>query len=410
MTLATLPDTTVFVGRQPIFDRQRKVFGYELLYRSNGMQNAYAHEDGDQATRRVIHGSLNVVGLEEMTGGKRSFINITRKLLLGEDYAVLPKEHCVVELLETVEPEAEVIEACRALKKAGYMLALDDFAYAPKYHPLLALADILKIDFLASDAGKRRWFAEKFGRSMALLAEKVETQEDFKQGMSLGYSYFQGYFFCKPEIVARKDIPAFQQNCLRFIHEVNAPKPNYGRIEETIKHDLSLSTKFLKYLNSAAMGMSNRITSIKQGLALLGEKPLRKWATMVALAAMGQEKPSELIVTALVRGRFCEQIAAAAGLVGRELDLFLMGLFSVMDALLDQPLEKALSYVPLPADVTAALLGTNESLGRAYGLALALERGQWTRARGLAGQMGVEPERLSEMYRGAVKWADQNNA
>jgi len=399
--------TSVFVGRQPIFDRQKNVFGYELLYRSSGQTNAYVHDDGEQASRRVIHSSLNVIGLSELTGHKKAFINFTRKLLISAEYEVLSPGSCVIELLETVEPDAEILSACQAAKDAGYLLALDDFVFSAKYEPLLALADILKIDFLACDRATRKSIADQFGgRNMLLLAEKIEKHEDFNEALELGYSYFQGYFFCKPQIISQADIPAFKQNYLRFIQAVNAPALNFDQLEDVVKHDIALSTKLLRYLNSSSMGMSHTISSIKQALTLLGEKPLRRWASLVALAALGEDKPTELVLTALVRARFCELLATTLGLAGRELDLFLMGLLSALDALTDRPLSEVITQIPLPHDLTAALLGANNTFSRALGLAQAFERGIPARLSAVLAQLKLPLEQTSEVYQQAVIWAD----
>jgi c-di-GMP-related signal transduction protein len=405
--------STVFVGRQPIFDRNKNVYAYELLYRSGDKTNAFNGQvDGDVATRRVMHGSLNVVGLTELTGSKRAFVNVTKNVLLNEDYLVLPRQSCVVELLETVLPDDEVLAACKRLKDSGYMLALDDFAFGKEYAPLLPMADIIKVDFLATTPDQRERLTDDYaGGKTLLLAEKVENAETLAQAMKLGYAYFQGYFFCKPTIISQSDIPALKQNCLKFIQDVNAPSISYDALEETIKHDTALSTKLLKYLNSASMGMANRIASIKQALSLLGEKPLRKWASLIALSELGRDKPTELMVTALVRARFCELLTPMVGLTGRELDLFLLGMLSTIDALTDRPLAETLAQIPLPADVTAALLGggsPDNPMARIYGLTLAIERGRLQRADSAAAKLQVPFDDLAFTYRQATAWADQS--
>ncbi len=399
--------TSVFVGRQPIFDRQKNVFGYELLYRSSGQTNAYIHDDGEQASRRVIHSSLNVIGLNELTGQKKAFINFTRKLLISAEYEALSPSTGVIEVLETIEPDEEVLEACRAVKAAGYLLALDDFVFSPKYEPLIALADILKIDFLACDRARRKSIVEQFGGgNMLLLAEKIEKHEDFDEALDLGYSYFQGYFFCKPQIISQSDIPAVKRNYLRFLQVVNAPNLNFDSLEDVVKHDISLSTKLLRYLNSSSMGMSHNITSIKQALTLLGEKPLRRWASLIALAALGEDKPTELVVTALVRARFCELLAQALGLNMRELDLFLLGLFSALRCLDRSSFERsshANSASPRP---DSRFTGANNTFSRALSLAQAFERGIPARLTAVLSQLKLPVESTSEIYRQAVTWAD----
>jgi c-di-GMP-related signal transduction protein len=401
-------ENVIFLGRQPIFDRQRQVFGYELLYRSSAQQNAYAHRDGDAASRQVINNSLNVIPLNELVGERRAFINTTRTLLLDGTYTVLPRERFVVELLEDVKIDAEVMAACCALKEAGYLLALDDFVFSAEYRPLLELADIIKIDFMACDASKRAWYADELGGGrLLLLAEKVETPDDFQQAMRLGYSYFQGYFFCKPEIVSGKEVPAAKRNYLRFLHEVNQPELNFDRLEDVIKHEVSLSAKLLRYLNSAAVGLRHKLTSIKQAITMLGEGPLRKWASLVTISALGEDKVPELLVTCLARARFCELLAAPAGMAGRELDMFLMGLFSAMDAMMDQPLEMLTSQMPVPEDASAALLGANTLLGQVCRLVLSFERGNLALTEMAAKRLNIPVDQISSLYRQAVAWADQ---
>ena len=401
-------DTTIFLGRQPVFDRRQKVFGYELLYRSNDKKNAYDHRDGDQASRAVINNSLNVLPLTDVVGERRAFVNITRQLLVDGTYAVLPRERTVIELLETVEADQEVLAACKALKNNGYMLALDDFVLSPQSSALVEYADILKIDFLSTDANTRRWFVEEFGGGrLMMLAEKVESHSDFEEALGLGYTYFQGYFFCKPEIVAGKDVPALKHAYLRFLQQVNQPTINYDQLEETIKHEVSLSAKLFRYLNSAALGVRHRLNSIKQALALLGEGPLRKWASIVAFSALAEDKPTELLVTCLARARFCELMAPEIGLKGRKLDMFLMGLFSAVDALMDQPLDLLISQIPIPDDVSAALLGANTLLGRAYRLVLAFERSSAPLIDATAKTLNVPTQQAADLFCASLKWADQ---
>jgi c-di-GMP-related signal transduction protein len=393
ITPAGASQSNVFLGRQPIFDRNKVVHGYELLYRPDFQPGA----------------SLNATGVEELVSKKPAFVRITRERLISEAYVALPKTGTVIELLEIVEPDDEVMTACKALKSAGYTLALDDFAFDEKYRPLLELADILKVDFLASDAERRKWFSDNFGgKQLILLAEKVESHADFQQALDLGYTYFQGYFFCKPEVSQFTDLPTFKQNHLRFVQEVNATPIDFDRLEEVVKADMSLSTKLLRFLNSSSMGIANRITSIKQALTMLGEKPLRKWATLVALMSMGEDKTTELMTTSLVRARFCELIGGHAGLSDRDLDLFLMGLFSTLDALLDQPISQLLSRIPLAPDVVAALLGANSPMGRVYALCLAIERGRGPRIEQVREKLQLTTDAVADCYRQAVTWADRN--
>ena len=409
-TVAEVP-SSIFVGRQPIFDKRRNVYGYELLYRSGDKVNAFNGQiDGDAATRAVLHGSLNVVGLAELTGSKKAFVNCTKNTFLNDEYVVLPPAGSVVELLESVLPDAEILEALRRAKDAGYILALDDFAFGPEYRPFLPLTDILKVDFMATSPEQRQRLSHQYGNNgkTLLLAEKVESHEMFEEAVKLGYTYFQGYFFCKPQIISRRDIPAFKQSCLRFIHEVNSPTISFERLEEVVKRDPSLSTKLLRYLNSAAFGLTNRVTSIRQALALLGEKALRKWASLIALSELGRDKPTELMVTALVRARFCELLAPHMDLRGRELDCFIMGLLSAIDAFTDRTLAESVSDIPLPSEVSAALRGADNARGRVFSVVLSMERGRTVQVAAVLAGGDCTLATASTLYRQAIEWADQS--
>ena len=400
-------DKTVFIGRQPIFDQRLDVYGYELLFRS-GRENSFTGDDGDQATRVTIGNSLNIVGLGDVVGAKMVFFNITRKLLLDEFYSVLPAGRAVVELLETVEPDEEVIGACEALREEGYLLALDDFVFGPQYRPLLAMTDFVKVDFMATSREERRSLVEQFGRpGLSFVADRIEKPEEFEEAVALGYRYFQGYFFCKPKIIEGRDIPGAKQKYLLLLQVVSGPTIDFNQMEKIVKSDGSLSVKLLRYLNSAALGMREKITSIKQALVLLGERPLRKWASLLALTCLADDKPSELIRTSLARAQFCELLCEDLGLDGRQLDLFMLGLLSALDALLDCPLSDVLAHLPLASDVKATLLGNSTALGKIHMLVLACERGDWKTGSMLGRMLGLPEQRVADVYTESLRWADE---
>lgn len=395
-----------YVARQPIFDSSMRVAAYELLFRS-GMENFFNHDNADEASSRVIDGGLLGFGLDRLTTGRPAYFNFTRRVLVDGLYHLLPPENSVIELLETIEPDAEVVGACEDLKKNGFTLALDDFVFHPRFEPLLKCADIVKVDFRQSGPEER----EKLSRSLEqwevqLLAEKVETREEFGEAIDLGYSLFQGYFFCKPEIVTNKEIPGFKLHYLRFVQEVNRLDMDFDELEAIIQQELSLSVKLLRYLNSAWFGWKYDVDSIRQAIRLLGEVQIKKWASLVALTGLGEDKPAELVITSLARAKFCEALGAAAGLQGRELELFLMGLLSLLDALVDRPLSDALSEMPLADDIRHALLGNDSPLRPVYQAALAYERGDWDALVPIAGELGVQEDVLAEQYSNAVEWAD----
>jgi EAL and modified HD-GYP domain-containing signal transduction protein len=300
-----------------------------------------------------------------------------------------------------------VIEACRGLKSAGYELALDDFVFKPAYKPLLRMADYVKVDFMQSDAAERRRLAAHVNdQDLALLAEKVETANDLTQAKKTGYSFFQGYFFCKPEVRSGHDLRAAQTSYLQLLQELNAPQPDFDRLEQVIKQDTSLSYKLLKYLNSAAVGVKRRVESIHQALVLLGLQPLRKWGSLIALNGLCADKPEELLVACLTRGWCCEQFGREIGYIREAPSLFVMGLLSGLDAILDRPKEEVLEEVPVETRIKEAVLGEDTELGRISRLALACEQGDWSTVATLAEQLGTNPQRAGEIHREALQWAD----
>lgn len=397
-----------FIARQPIFDLKQKVYAYELLFRSS-MENVFTHSDLNQASSKVIGDSVFLMDMDTITGGKKAFINVTRETLVKDYTAVLPKDKTVVELLEMIEPDPEVLAACRNLKNNGYLLALDDFVYQDRYKPLLELADIIKVDFLATELDERRALVERLARKgMHFLAEKVETWEVYQEAVEMGYSYFQGYFFSKPTILSGKDIPGFKLHYLQILKEIQRPELDYGEFEGVIKREMSLSYKLLRYINSAFFGFSVEINSIRHAMVLLGENDVKKWASLLALASMADDKPDELVVQAVLRAKFCESLAPRVGFGARAQDLFLMGMFSLIDAIMSRPLPDVLGQMPIADDVKSALMGNEGKLNDIYQFVLAYERADWKRFQELAEKLKIDEEGISTLYLKALEWANQS--
>jgi len=396
----------VFIARQPIFDRQERVEAYELLFRS-GPENFFAHADPDQASGQVILISSLVMDMRIIGGGKPLFINATRDILTDGHLTMLPPELTVVEVLENVEPDPEVVAACRRLKEAGYLLALDDFVYHRRLQPLLELADIVKVDVLDPNADEWRVLARDLGKrgGVRLLAEKVETQEVFAEARDLGYSYFQGYFFRKPQMISARDVPAFRLNYLTLLKQIHRPEMDFKEIEGVIKREMSLCYRLLRYINSAYFGLKNKVSSLMHAMTLLGQKEFKKWASLVILAGMAEDKPDELVMESLVRARFCEVLGGLAGLAGRANELFLMGMFSLIDAILARPLAEVLEDLPIGEEVKEALLGGKNRLRDVYEYVLAYQAGDWERLSEMGRALDVEEERVPRLYLQAVEWA-----
>lgn len=395
----------VFLARQAVLDRQQRCIGYELLCRSS-KQNVNLFGAGDAATMQTMDIALHLGGMLELTDGKKAFINFTEGLLIDDVAHVLPPSRTVVEVLETVVPTPQVVEACRRLKSVGYELALDDYIKAGSAGGLEGLADIVKVDFLNTSAAERETIAKRFlPQKVKLLAEKVETQEDFNQGLALGYHLFQGYFFCKPQVMQRKQPSMEKSRYLRFLQEVSKPELDFTELEETIRQEPGLAVRLLSYLNSASIGLRERVTSIRHALALLGEINLRKWAAVFAMSALAEEKPPELVRTSLVRARFGEVLAEVSK-VAQPFDAFLVGLLSSLDAMLDRSMPELLRQIVVSHEVKAALMASSGKLGGLRRLVSAYEVADWPGVQRHTDTLGLSTAHVTEAYRQGVSWAD----
>ncbi|MBP2627281.1 MAG: diguanylate phosphodiesterase [Firmicutes bacterium] len=393
-------ETIVHVARQPIFDRNQNVFGYELLFRSK-KGNAYDSVDGDQATISVIVNSFLLIGMQTMTYGKKAFINFTANSLKNSIPFMLPKEMIAVEILEDVKPDEKIIAACKKLKQEGYLLVLDDFIFRPEYGALIELADIIKVDFRTTRFEERQRLLQYLQNySVKLLAEKVETQEEFQDALRMGYSYFQGYFFCKPVVVSRRDLLGYKKNYISILAAINQPHLEFGQMEAIIKRDVSLSYKLLKFINSSFFGLQNKINSLRQALTLLGQKDLMKWVSLMVLKSVAENKPGELILKSLIRARFAESLASGKMPRRQVADAFLMGMFSHIDVLLDRPLQEILDGISLGEEIKDALLGKRyNQFTVLYKLIQAYERGEWDISSYYANEMGLDEQIVLQSYR-----------
>jgi EAL and modified HD-GYP domain-containing signal transduction protein len=396
----------IFVARQPIFDRQRRVTGYELLYRP-GESNHAGDGPADTLTALNLERMLLGFGLESLIGTRDAWINASRHMLVQDQWAFLPAAHTVIELLESVQPSPEVMAACRRLKRAGYRLALDDFEYTLAHEPLLEMSDFVKVDFRAGDeAGRTRLARELQRREIRMVAEKVETMEEMAIAEGLGCSLFQGYFFCRPQMMRTRELAPNRVGFLRLLREVHTPELDFAVIEELIEQDVALALKLLRFLHSAAFGLGRDVSSIRQCLITLGERNVRKWVSLVAVFGLAQGKPHELVVVALTRSRFAEQLASLHGLGERSTDLFLTGLLSVVDALTDKPMDVAIAPLGLAEDVRAALLHGMEPLGDVLHLVLAWERGNWDEVECLIRRHSLAESEVARLYSDSVLWAE----
>jgi EAL and modified HD-GYP domain-containing signal transduction protein len=399
----------VYIGRQPILDSRLAVAGYELLFRSSEA-NFCDLTDDVAATSQVIVNAVLGVGLDRLLGGKPAFINFDRTLLLGDWTTLLPPEKAIIEILERVPPDQEVLSACHRLQQQGYVLALDDCLEDERTAAFAPFMDILKVDFQQTTPAEQEKIVRLYRKfNIRMLAEKVETESEFRRARQLGYDYFQGYFFARPTVLQATRIPASQMNGLRLMKQMQQEEPDFRTVEDLVQHDVSFSHSLLTYLNSAAFHWADRVESVRQGLSLLGWDEIRKWAWMASLSSLGQNRPRVLMAQVLMRGRFCEAIAGCAGLPLGNSDPFLLGMFSLLDAILQRPLPGILDDLNIGRNIREALLGTGseaDPLSLVLGIAKSYEVGDWPEVNAAARVICLSADALSTCYIESLCWVE----
>jgi c-di-GMP-related signal transduction protein len=391
-----------YVARQPIFDREEKVFGYELLFRDD-LENLFHGGDLDAASRSTLDSSL-LVGLDVLCDGRRAFLNCTRDTLISGLVALLPSHSTVVEILETVGVDDEVVNACQRLKEAGYLIALDDYVSDDPREPLAEMADILKVDLRLTTLEQRAALVKKQGPwRCRMLAEKVENHAEFIAALDQGFVYFQGYYLRRPELMATHDVPANRINYLRMLQAVSPSELDLPGLEKLIKTETSICYRLLRYMNSARFGFRNEIHSVRHALSILGDSEVRRWVRLIATVGAGQDKTSDLVLCALVRARFGELLSPLTR--HGESDLFLLGLLSMLDVMLEMPMSEILEKIPLDAETKAVLRGELSVLRPIYQLMLAHESGEWEAARPICDALRLEADNVASLYWQAQQWA-----
>ncbi len=394
----------VFIARQPILNEHRRLFAYELLYR--GMENDGAW-CGEKATASLLSASFLTEGIEVISGSKPCFINFTADLLLRNVPATFPSSKVVVEILEGTEPTPEILKACEGLRAAGYTIALDDFIYDRQLEPLVALADIVKIDFrlLAEDAIRRT--QRRLSRfPVKLLAEKVETYDEFRLAQRLGFKYFQGYFFSRPEVFRIQELAAFKANLIALLAEVSRSETSIERIEAVVGTDVALSYKLLKYINSAYFYRLSTIESIHHAIVYLGEKEIRRFLLLVIISEIATDKPGELVRLALTRARFCLLLALESSFSASSDELFLLGLFSLLDAMLDVPMATVVDRLPLQQAIKSALLDLTGPLAPFLKAITAVEQNDPAGCLKALNELGIDRGREKPLYLEAVAFTE----
>ena len=367
----------VFVARQPIFDPALDVTAYELLFRGSNSLDRALISDNDEATSTVVINAFTELGLDTVVGSHRAWVNVSRDFVMQSMALALPSDRVVLELLEDQAVDADLLAALDVLRSGGYQIALDDFIWSEEREPLLSHVDVVKVEVLnrphedvAADVERLRPYDVK------LLAEKLETREDYERCAALGFELFQGYFFCKPETLSARGVAPNRLAMLQLVAALQDPNIQFADLETLIARDVALSYRLLRYINSAFFGLRREVDSIGRALALLGLENVKRWSTLTIFAGI-DEKPREVIVTGLTRARFCELAGPRHFDEAQPDRLFTLGLFSVIDALMDAPMADVLAKIPFPAEMTDALVKGTGRKGELLNAAFACERGEF---------------------------------
>jgi len=392
----------LFIARQPIYNRDNGVMGYELLYRNNSTNQAN-FSDGDQASCETILNTFMHIGIDSIAGSSLAFINLPREFIVNEDLIPMFNKQAVLEVLEDIKPDEDVITGIRRLKKEGYRIALDDFVYKENLIPFIELADFIKIDIhgLSKTEIKHQLSLLK-SYNVKFIAEKIETHELYQFCYEQGFDYYQGYFFCYPEMLSKKSLPSNKLVILNLIKKLQDPEIESYDLEEILIQDITLSYKLLRYINSASFGLRREVDSIKDAIVLLGINNLKNWVSLIMMSRIIESKPTELIITGMVRGKMCELLAEKHyPEVAHQ--MFIIGLFSVLDALMDQPLIDLLDSVILSTDIKLALLDYAGNQGEIFKYVLMYEKNNWNELYGST----IAANSFIQSYLTAVNWADK---
>ena len=403
--------SSIYVARQPIFELNRGLYGYELLYRRDATSD---HADGETGamSAEVIVDALLGIGLRAIAGGTVAFVNFSQAQLIGETWSLFDPADVVIELLETVEATEETLASCRKMVAAGYRLALDDYVHCEATRPLLEFAKIVKVDVLGRSEAEIATVARELKPSgIRLLAERVETATMRDACANMGFEFFQGYLFSKPETLTKSDVAPGQLAIMRLLNLLNDPNTPDQSLDQAFQSDLALSYKLLRIVNAASMG-GRGVTSIPHAVRLIGRNALHRWLSVVLVASMGKsgDVTHELALTSITRARMCELLAANARTARPTGSAFLVGLLSLLDVLFEVPMDRILSHIELSDEVTKALLERRGPLGTPLKLVESYEQADWDGAQQLAEASDVPEDILGNLYIDSLHWAAQHVA
>ncbi|MCC2617168.1 EAL domain-containing protein [Aestuariibacter halophilus] len=394
-----------FIARQPILDGEKEVYAYELLFR-DGVANCYPDHADDDKAERMARETLKL-GLDDISCQKTAFINFQRDTLLKGLPATLDPQTVVVEIEEPGTTNHGLLEACKQIKNMGFQLAIDDPMLEQDAHGLLPLVDIVKVDV---GQHKHQHIAQKIpgllNANVKLVAEEVETQQQFLTYKNLGFDYFQGYFFSKPESLAGGQLPTSKLALVQLISEASSRSFNIDSINEIIERDVGLSYMLLRFINNPLINKRYKITSLRHALTYMGEVEIKKFIALLALANLTDDKPMELIHMSLVRARFCDSLAKEKAFGDNPPTGFMVGLFSLLDALLDQPMKELVEKMPIVDEVKFALCGGQNDFALFLLLARAFESATWLKVKRVSDALQLDQKRVHGLFNEAVLWGN----
>ncbi|MFV0438122.1 MAG: EAL and HDOD domain-containing protein [Desulfopila sp.] len=399
----------IYIARQPILTVQRKLYGYELLYRGKKAHQSAAlpNFNGERATTRLLSSAFLTEGIDVISGQRPCFVNFTEDLLTRQIPLSFPKSKIVVEVLETVRPTKKVLEACQLLVNKGYTLALDDFIYHERLEPLIEMAAIVKIDFRLTPVDTIHSTLERLSRhKVQLLAEKVETAEEFTLAAKMGFVYFQGFFFSRPENIRIKELTATKINMFRLLAEISLKTTTLDKLHDIISADVAISYKLLRFVNSAYFYRPEKAKTVRHAATYLGESELRRFIMLVLISELASDKPDELMRLALVRAKFCERLAKCSSLSYDSSELFLLGMFSFIDVMLEAPMDQIMNRLPFSDMLKGALIDKTGKYAVFLSIMEYYERRQLSQLEPLFPEIGVDDSLLPEIYLDALHYAN----
>jgi c-di-GMP-related signal transduction protein len=401
----------IVVTRLPIFDKNKDVFAYELLFKADTgfrkrVWDYYRNKREQKKDSAASSGvdSLFITGLKKLTGGKLAVINFDNQMLVNNFPMMFPSELLGIELGDGAQKNKHVTEAVKKLKEAGYLLFINDDFFNEGQMEIIKMADIIGVDFRSPGLQKRFSVFHDDHRRPRFLARSVETASDYHIAAEKGYQYFQGEFFSTAEVIAVKNIPSYKTNLLRILKEINKPSIDIAHIEEILKRDVSITYKLLRFVNSAKFGLKTTVQSIQHALRLLGEKEVKNWLSLMVLSGMGTDKPHELLTGTLSRAKLCESLALRLQLEQEMPNYFLLGMLSMVDVFLSRPMEEIMDDLPLSSELKSALKGENNQFRDVLDLVTEYERGRWYNVSLLTDKLGLQLQDVGDLYLEAIEW------